>query len=347
LYIVVGRLAIGERRQEEVVGMRIAAFCLVSSLFFVYFLVQTRGDLSQVNYTEFNVYAEYKGSVEGINEIDDQGMTRLMLAAKAGQFEVVKAYVNAGSDVNLTQNSTGNMAIHFSTERGHYMTSDFLIKSNSELNHFNRRGYTPLLHAILGKHYQIAEQLLISHANPNATKGDTADGYTALMMAAQVGLIESVELLLKYNVDTDIQCALNGDTALMIASVTNQTGIVELLLSHNVSVDMRNDLGYTALSFAAMRGHVNVVKALVTAKANMNNKDIYGLIPLDHAIKNLHDKEHEDVANYLYAQGSNEGIYRYNYAAEAMKQRQTLMNKIKEAQESLVPKPSIHIFNEL
>ena len=327
--------------------MSTAAGCLVASLLVLGFFCFVRSDLTQVNYTEFNVYAEYKGNIDGINEIDEQGMTRLMMAAKAGQYEIVKSYVNAGSNINLTQNSTGNMAIHFSTERGHYMTSDFLIKSNSELNHFNRQGYTPLLHAIVGKHYQIVEQLLINHANPNVTKGNTVDGYTALMMAVQVGLIESVELLLKYNVNTNTQCALNGDNALMIASVTNKTDIVELLLKHNASINLKNNIGYTALTFAAMRGHVNVVKALVNAKANMNNKDIYGLIPLDHAIKNSHDKEHEEVANYLFGEGSDEGIYRYNYAAEAMQQRQILMNKIKEAKESLTPKPNMHIFSEL
>ncbi len=327
--------------------MSIVAGYVFILLLVLCFLFCIHGDLTKVNYTEFNVYAEFKGNIEGINEFDEQGMTRLMLAAKAGQYEIVKAYVNAGSDVNMTQNSTGKMAIHFSTERGHYMTSDFLIKSNSELNHFNHQGYTPLLHAIVGKHYQIVEQLLINRANPNVTKGNSADGYTALMMAAQVGVVESVELLLKYNVDTNIQCAVNGDSALMIASVTNRTDIVELLLKHNTLVDLKNHIGYTALTFAALRGHVNIVKALVNAKANMNSKDIYGLIPLDHAIKNLHDKEHEEVANYLYSVGSDEGIYRHNYAAEAMKQRQMLMNKIKEAQEMLTPKPSMHIFNEL
>jgi len=70
-------------------------------------------------------------------------------------------------------------------------------------------------------------------------------------------------LFLKAGIDPD-STDREGNTALMVASGNGDTVIVNALLKARASVDKRNPGGGTALGWAAVAGHVEVVRLLLT-----------------------------------------------------------------------------------
>ncbi|XP_041346697.1 ankyrin repeat, SAM and basic leucine zipper domain-containing protein 1-like [Gigantopelta aegis] len=78
--------------------------------------------------------------------------------------------------------------------------------------------------------------------------------------AAKTGNTEVVKLLLKENVDVNVQDE-EGVTALMIASENGHTQVVDLLLKANVDVNVQDEEGVTALMIASENGHTQVVES--------------------------------------------------------------------------------------
>ncbi len=63
----------------------------------------------------------------------------------------------------------------------------------------------------------------------------------------------------------------SGETALMMAAQVGVLPVVTLLLKHGAQVDVRDsNYGQTALMFAARAGHADVVAALLARGANPN-----------------------------------------------------------------------------
>jgi len=66
---------------------------------------------------------------------------------------------------------------------------------------------------------------------------------------------------------------------------------VRLLLDHHVDVNVvstGSDAGYTALHYAAWRGHTQTVKLLLVNKADVNARTAGGNMPIDLARRNRH-----------------------------------------------------------
>lgn len=64
---------------------------------------------------------------ETINQLNADGMTPLMLAAKSGFDEVVLALREKGADVNITD-KTGRKAVHYAALYGHGLIIILLIE---------------------------------------------------------------------------------------------------------------------------------------------------------------------------------------------------------------------------
>jgi ankyrin repeat protein len=116
-------------------------------------------------------------------------------------------------------------------------------------------------------------------ANPLPDRG------TYLMVFALRGEDELVEDLLARGADPDTHDA-NGYTALMHAANLGHDGCVRLLLAHGANPNTTENEGSTPLLFAAQHGHTRVVKRLLDAGAAPNARGEGGFTPLGIALRN-------------------------------------------------------------
>ena len=191
----------------------------------------------------------------------------------------------------------------------------------------NMKGDTPLLEAIRNKDVASIFMLLLYrsiltkgevdttgiHTNGTATverkdmlRIPTLTGETCLHLAARLGQETIVRLILDQSLEStnnnnDVHRLKRnswlvnvldrvGGTALHAVSAVEKTehsSIVQLLLDRGVSVTCRNQLGDTALHYAAKQGHVNIIRQILLSSSS-SSQDVRDDTVLQDTIRRLH-----------------------------------------------------------
>lgn len=147
---------------------------------------------------------------------------------------------------------------------------ELMASKGAPINVCTARNVTPLLLCLRGRLSKVAEILLKYGADPNMA--DT-EGCTPLMIAAQAGLDAIVERLLISGADPNAQLSVKRPNNCKKCSAVVAFGSV----THSSC-----DAPFTALAFAAERGHQSVVELLLRYKANPNLKivdHVHGRLP--------------------------------------------------------------------
>lgn len=138
-------------------------------------------------------------------------------------------------------------------------------------------------------------RLVIEAAHGNAVKvqdlvqkyPDKVDiknqGRTALQVAAHLGRVEVVKILLQANANIDLKDE-EGDAALHYAAFGNQAEVVRVLVSHGANADLLNDAKCTALYVAVNKGFTEIVQILCEHNCDVNLPDSFDDTPLHYAI---------------------------------------------------------------
>ena len=218
----------------------------------------------------------------------------LVDAARNADKDQVRALVQHGASVNAAD-ADGTTALHWASYRDDLEIADLLIRAGAKVNAANDLGATPLWTASLNGSAAMVRKLLDAGANPDAT---LLSGETPVMVAARSGSPASVEQLLAKGAHVNAH-ATRGQTALMWAVAQKHADVVKVLLAHGVDIHARSDawsevmavpphghLEYnraiphgsdTALMFAARVGDVASATLLVSAGANVNDADAWGV----------------------------------------------------------------------
>ena len=102
-----------------------------------------------------------------------------------------------------------------------------------------------------------------------------------IFQAAETGNIGRIEELLASGAKANQRNNL-GQTALHYAAYNGHTVIVQLLIDAGVDINQRDNFGFTALHFAAQNGHNAVVARLIEAGADtINQQDDDGKTAVD------------------------------------------------------------------
>ena len=115
--------------------------------------------------------------------------------------------------------------------------------------------------------------------------------------AAEQGDVVKVKTLLKGDPDLVFGKDDRGDTALHWAALNGHKDVVVLLLANKAELDAKDISGDTALHWAAQQGHKDVVELLLANKAEVDAKDICGDTALHWAALN----GHKEVGELLLA----------------------------------------------
>jgi ankyrin repeat protein len=215
-------------------------------------------------------------------------------AAKGGNREALRSLVQRKADVNATD-ADGTTALHWASYHDDLESADLLIRAGAKVNASNDLGATPLWNASLNGSAAMVRRLLQADANPNLV---LLSGESPLMTASRSGSPGVVEQLLAKGADVNARAA-RGQTPLMWATAQKHVEVVKVLLAHGADVHARSatwrqvmavpphglleynrDIPHgsdTALMFAARVGDLASARLLVSAGANVNDRDAWGV----------------------------------------------------------------------
>ena len=218
----------------------------------------------------------------------------LIEAARSGDRAAVKALVQKGENVNAAQGD-GTTALHWASYRDDVEAADLLLKAGAKVNAANDLGATPLWTASLNGSAAMVRRLLQAGANPNL---GLIAGETPVMVASRSGAADVVEQLIAKGANVNAH-GTRDQTALMWAVAQQHPDVVKVLLAHGADVHAKSAVwsqvmavsphglpeynksiphgGETAMMFAARVGDLPSAQLLVTAGANVNDTDAWGV----------------------------------------------------------------------
>ncbi|KAF4665601.1 hypothetical protein FOL47_004503 [Perkinsus chesapeaki] len=123
-----------------------------------------------------------------------------------------------------------------------------------------KTGTTPLYNAVDKGHYDVAELLLSTNADPDLAPDD---GFPPLYSAANRGAADITELLLSHNADPN-RCLSTGMSPLMVAIRKKHWKVAVMLLEEGADVNQADGKGITPLMMALS----SLTSTLLEAKAN-------------------------------------------------------------------------------
>jgi hypothetical protein len=151
-----------------------------------------------------------------------------------------------GFDLN-TLNSRGEHALHIALRAPALKVAEYLAQHLAvNVDVRNRADETPLMLAVLKGYIAIARTLIGRDADVNKT------GWTPLHYAATyagAGSVDQVQLLLEHHAYIDAESP-NRTTPLMMAAQYGSPEVVQLLLDEGADASLRNDLQLNAMDFA-------------------------------------------------------------------------------------------------
>jgi transposase len=116
-----------------------------------------------------------------------------------------------------------------------------------------------------------------------------------LIDAANAGDLASVKALIADGTNVAYRRRVDGATALLVAALQGHLDIVKELLDARADVDAKSDWGTTALFVASTRGHVDVVRRILREKPQVNIRSWNGTTALIMAVGNGHKDVVEDL----------------------------------------------------
>lgn len=175
--------------------------------------------------------------------------------------------------------------LHAAAANGDLAEIEELIKDGEKIDLQDASSRTPLIVAAFRKQHAAAEALLKHGANANARD---VQGYDILTIAAVNNDIELAKLALAHGANPRAVTGTSDSTALISAAHLGHVEIVRALIEAKAPLDHVNNIGWTALITAVVLGngskdHISTVEALVKAGANVDIKDRQGHTALDYA----------------------------------------------------------------
>jgi uncharacterized protein len=147
---------------------------------------------------------------------------------------------------------------------------------------------TTLMNAVKNNDVAAVKQLIAQSVNVSELD---ASQDAPLVMAAYLGHVEIVRLLLEAGADVKAVDPGMKATALHAASYAGRTEAARLLIEHHIDINKQGPYnGYTALHDAIWQNNIETARVIIEAGANLDLKSNDGETPLQFA-KSKHRSE--------------------------------------------------------
>ena len=159
----------------------------------------------------------------------------------------------------------------------------------------------PLYYASLGGFYDLAERLVSKHPEHVSARGGLMA--TPLVAALRGKHFRVAELLHRHGADVDVRDR-RQDTLLREACMVGDLDIVKWLLDHGADVNAQGYLCWAPLHSAANYGHLQVFRMLIERKADIHIRTNSGKSPLHVAASPRVKRDHVDIMKILLDRGA-------------------------------------------
>ncbi|KAI6358022.1 hypothetical protein MCOR25_007442 [Pyricularia grisea] len=184
-----------------------------------------------------------------VNEIDSDGNTPLLSAARGGHAAAVQLLLDAGADVEPKDNAGATLLSRVVSFNIDNTITQQLLERGANVHSMDNSGRTPLSHAASMSTYSgHTKQLLDAGADPDSRDNS---GQTPLSWAARLWSTENAKLLLDAGADPDSRDNC-GQTPLSWAARLWRTKNAKLLLDAGADPDSRDNCGRTPLLHVAL-----------------------------------------------------------------------------------------------
>lgn len=237
-----------------------------------------------------------------VNETASDGISVLHVATLRGHVSLAEFLLDKGADPNAS--GAGYTVLHWAAGTWeNYMTRDYHVESGewSVLGGLpTHEGKLELIKALLAKGAQVNARLTkppplfgahLSLAGGRLLGGGSVVGATPLLLAAHVGDIEVMRLLVDHGADPRLTTNDKTTPLMMTAGlgtaedetlipVSRRLEAATLCVELGMDVNAANEAGNTALHATAFLGFDNVARFLVEKGANVNQKNKKDETPL-------------------------------------------------------------------
>ncbi|EAY11576.1 hypothetical protein TVAG_081480 [Trichomonas vaginalis G3] len=241
-----------------------------------------------------------------INEKDYNEKTPLHYAVIENRKDTSDTLIFYSANVNIGDKE-GMTVLHYAVQHDDRETADILLKHSANINAVTSSKMTPLLLAAKNNSNEMVKLLISHRADVNS---QNSDNDSALHIAAQNENIDLLKLLISNGADIN---AINKSekTVLHIAANKNNNDMAAYLVSKNINLDQRDELGYTALHIASSNNNIALVDLLVSHGIKLK---LYGKTALHYAAI----YGHLENAKYLISKGVNIGCPKVRLAQRSI-----------------------------
>ncbi|XP_076996302.1 ankyrin repeat and SAM domain-containing protein 6 [Tamandua tetradactyla] len=209
----------------------------------------------------------------------------LMLAALAGRLGAAQLLVEKGANPDHLS-VLGKTAFEVALDRKHRGLTDYLDPLTSVRPKTDEEKRRPdIFHALKMGNFQLVKE--IANEDPSHVNMVNGDGATPLMLAAVMGQLPLVQLLVERRADVDKQDSVHGWTALMQATYHGNKEIVKYLLNQGADVSLRAKNGYTAFDLVMLLNDPDTELVRLLASVCMQVNKVKGRLshqpPLPHS----------------------------------------------------------------
>ncbi|XP_073533214.1 ankyrin repeat and SOCS box protein 10 isoform X2 [Phyllobates terribilis] len=197
----------------------------------------------------------------------------LYVTASRGYTGCLRLLLQKGADVDFAPG--GESALHGACENGHNQCVQLLLRHGANPNMASQDGFSPLHHCKTPQSYHCAQLLLQYGAHVAALSEDEA--LTPLHVAAGLGLVEHVDLYLRYGAAVDKR-DVHGETPLSAACSQPQScerldryyKVCQRLIDCGADIHTRDNDQQSPLHLACKSANPQTVELLLEHGAEVN-----------------------------------------------------------------------------
>jgi len=227
-----------------------------------------------------------------INKRGSLGRTPIMFACESGDINTVKVIIDNGADIHAL-NDSGHTALMYGARSGNIDIIRLLVGKGADIRAESKYGTTPLGQASRSGSLRCLKYLLEQGASDDA--GD--DIWHSLLI--QAGSVDVARFLVEEKGAPVNKQKGFVSTPLISAVIKGLPDLVEYLCYKRTQVNYREPEshgGKTALICAADNEYPDIVRYLITKKADPESKCTYGRTAVEYAVM----KKNREIIEHAY-----------------------------------------------